>query len=532
MANGKTNGTDNSTTILVAVLVTTLILSFVSFIPRKNLGNISIKRANLLSDMVEFDDEVVSGRTSKDILDTSFLTDLKPVKAQPQKSTAHHSDKTDTAPAEKSDDTDNSVNEETDNGTALTEEKKPLPMPAADPVAIEDFSAGGKMMRKFYNALTTESGHRTVRIAFLGDSFIESDIVTADVREQLQDLYGGEGVGFVPFADPLAKYRPTVTHTYGNWDCYNLLKKKKAPEHYQQDFFVSGLVCVAHEGATCNFESTSHKRHIAGSRTARLLFKSRGESEIQVVVNGTDTLRYTPEPSDAIQQILIDRGTEIRSLSLSLPHSNDFVGYGAVFENYSGVSVHNFGLRSNSGLALFSSNPDVNRQIDDMMNYDLVVLEYGLNVMQHDVTDYTYYGNQLRRLIDYVRQCFPSSAILVMSVGDVGTKQDERIVTSPAVEHMIAAQRAAAYDKGVAFWNLFNVMGGENSMQQFVAQGWAAKDYTHINHKGGSVIAGKLLNTMTSAIKGMEGHYNTAAIPVQERVATSGTGRSGGKALR
>ena len=38
---------------------------------------------------------------------------------------------------------------------------------------------------------------RPVRIAYFGDSFIEADILTADLREMLQQKYGGCGVGFV-----------------------------------------------------------------------------------------------------------------------------------------------------------------------------------------------------------------------------------------------------------------------------------------------------------------------------------------------
>ena len=36
-----------------------------------------------------------------------------------------------------------------------------------------------------------------VRIAFLGDSFVEGDILTSDLREALQAKFGGRGVGFV-----------------------------------------------------------------------------------------------------------------------------------------------------------------------------------------------------------------------------------------------------------------------------------------------------------------------------------------------
>ena len=48
----------------------------------------------------------------------------------------------------------------------------------------------------------------------------------------------------------------------------------------------------------------------------------------------------------------------------------------------------------------------------------------------------------------------------------------------PAVLALLHAQRQAARRSGVAFWNVFGAMGGENSMIRFVENNWASKDYT------------------------------------------------------
>ena len=38
---------------------------------------------------------------------------------------------------------------------------------------------------------------------------------------------------------------------------------------------------------------------------------------------------------------------------------------------------------------MFWTNPSVNAQINAMLGYDLVVLQYGLNIMQPGVKNYT-----------------------------------------------------------------------------------------------------------------------------------------------
>ena len=63
---------------------------------------------------------------------------------------------------------------------------------------IEDYSDSTmRGMTRFYQALDElAKAPRPVRIAYFGDSFIEADILTADLREMLQQKYGGCGVGF------------------------------------------------------------------------------------------------------------------------------------------------------------------------------------------------------------------------------------------------------------------------------------------------------------------------------------------------
>lgn len=62
---------------------------------------------------------------------------------------------------------------------------------------------------------------RPVRIAYFGDSFIEADIFTADLREMLQQEFGGCGVGYVPVTSSISGYRPTVRHTFWGWSSHS-----------------------------------------------------------------------------------------------------------------------------------------------------------------------------------------------------------------------------------------------------------------------------------------------------------------------
>ena len=78
-------------------------------------------------------------------------------------------------------------------------------------VCIVDYAPDSlaRGMQPFYQALSRRAKlERPVRIAYFGDSYIEGDILTADLRAYLQQHFGGCGVGFVDIASPFTKLAP------------------------------------------------------------------------------------------------------------------------------------------------------------------------------------------------------------------------------------------------------------------------------------------------------------------------------------
>lgn len=96
---------------------------------------------------------------------------------------------------------------------------------------ILDYSegnAGG--MDHFYEMVDSAARHklkgRPVRIAYYGDSFIEGDILVADLREQLQAKYGGSGVGWIDAGNDLEQYKISIGASYTGMTEHMAMKKK------------------------------------------------------------------------------------------------------------------------------------------------------------------------------------------------------------------------------------------------------------------------------------------------------------------
>ncbi len=334
-----------------------------------------------------------------------------------------------------------------------------------------------------------------VRIAFMGDSFVEGDIVTCDLREELQSRFGGRGAGFIPADIPFATVRKSIKRTSSNWKTYSVMKPKEAPEALRERLFVSGYLAEGRAGATTRWQTTSSHASLDSCTQARILLISRDTSRVEVVLGDTLRNEFMIAGDERVREIYVEGSVDDIRLRVV---EGSVMCYGASLEGNGGVTVDNFSVRSNNGHAIFGTSATVNRQVDEMLGYDLVVLQYGLNIMQKGQRVYAKYRDQVRDMIAYAERCFPNAAILVVGVSDRWVKNSETNAYEPigSVDALTSYQRAAADSCKVVFWNTSRVMRDLGGMPAFVSNGWAAKDYTHINYAGGKRIA----NALTEAI--------------------------------
>lgn len=479
---------DYSRTGWLALAGVIALLAVIGFIPPQRVGSVTLRRANILSDLVTFDDAHHDERAEAETPlfdEEEFHIDLAEVAERIEADTAPHAAQI-------------AFEWSVPHECAPREETGPDSVrrsPALIP--IEDFSDDG-CIRAFCDTLL--HAPRPVRIAVLGDSFIEGDILTADLREQLQLHYGGGGAGFAPMASPLTAFRRTVKTASKGWTAHNIMQYKRTPEALRDKFYVSGWVCQASDGASTRWESTDYRERLDACTAAHVLFLSPADSRVEVILNDSLHREFAIEGDAAVRRITVD-APSIRSLEFRVAEGAEgFVGYGALLEGR-GVTVDNYSVRSNNGQAMFRTNPAINAQIDALTGYDLVILQYGLNIMQQGVHAYSGYGAQIEKMIAYVRRCFPRAAVLVLGVSDRSVKGDAGFEPMDAIPHMLDCQREAARNTGAAFWPTCEAMRSWGGMEAFVRNGWAGKDYTHINYAGGQRVAWSLADAIDACCR-------------------------------
>ena len=482
-----TDPKDYSSKVWVATATLILLLVGVSFIPPFEVWGVGLRRANILSELITFEPKQelpLQEEVEVEEIDVDWAEVSAQVAEhqQPEEVAVERNLSWEVEP------------EELPEG-ALSEESlvelSPRPAPA---VPIENFDTTlHDPLKTLYGKLARRE---RVRIAFLGDSFVEGDILTADLREALQEHFGGAGAGFAPIASPLTGFRRTIKTQAKGWSSYNVMQQAKSPEQVQPNFTITGWVCTPEKGAVTRWEMTDARRHLTPCRGANLWFRSEERSTLRVTLNDTLQHHFEIEGEGALRQISLSH-PELRSLEVEvIDGASGFMGYGAQFHGNEGVTLDNYSVRSNNGRALFWTSPALNAQLHQVSPYDLVILQYGLNIMQQGVYGYSRYAAQLEQMVAYVRECFPGVAILLLGVSERWVKGEQGFAPMDAIPSMLEWQRRAAEKSGVAFWNTCEAMRAQGGMEHFVAQGWAGKDYTHINFGGGRRIAQELFEAL------------------------------------
>jgi hypothetical protein len=357
---------------------------------------------------------------------------------------------------------------------------------------FEDFSPEQNGMDAFFKAIEAKS---SVRVAFFGDSFIEGDIFCGDFRELLQKEYGGKGVGMIPMSSSVSGFRKTVSHQYQGWKDYSLVDSFHTPP-----LGISGHAFIPDGDDTHAFYALPKKKGESSDSCTQVnlyyTLQPGYKSHVNYNINRQTTQTVSLKATGEVECLNI-RDDKIGSIRFSFPDTTGLIAYGVSFEDTTGIIVDNFSIRGTAGTTFGKISSPILKRFDQLMGYNLIILEYGLNAMEAEKTEYKWYSKAMIETIQYLRNCFPEASFLLLSVSDRSMKKDGEYVTMPAVNSFVTSQRRACSETGIVFWNLFRAMGGEGSMAELANANppKANKDYTHLTFAGGRWLANKLVET-------------------------------------
>lgn len=347
---------------------------------------------------------------------------------------------------------------------------------------IEDYSITGDGIENFRNAIASADSKRC-RIAVIGDSYIEGDIFTQDIRRLLQNEYGGKGVGYMSMHSDFPGFRRSVMQNDKGWNVYSLRDNSNSALR-----LISGEYCIGSVGSTASFKG-SKIENAENWNVSRLLYKTTKSGSVEITTDSISRV-FDLTSSPDIQMIEMSGPTAKMVIK---SNCDSLVVIGAWLESETGIGVDCMSVRGNSGVGHRSLSQKLASEMNSLIPYDLIIVEYGMNALSAEQTDYTNYGRIMEKVINRLKECYPQCDILMLGVGDRGQKNGTSITSMSTIDAMVAAQRQCARNCNIMFWDTRQAMGGADAICRWRNEGLVNADYIHLNHKGGGVLAKELI---------------------------------------
>lgn len=365
-----------------------------------------------------------------------------------------------------------------------------------------EFSSNGKvLLQRFFSAAEdANTGSRPLRILHYGDSQLENDRMTSLLRFRVQKVFGGSGCGMVP-AVPLYFGNPTFIEAIeGDWIRYTGFGKRDSSLGHRSygamNCFTALPADSSDKEAFLRFEFRKGRRASRFSSMKLFLHAYANDGSIVISVNDTisDTLTNVYE---GFQVIDYRPEVSVENIQLNFEIKEGGRIYGISFDSNAGIQMDNMAMRGSSGLEFRRQDSLYLKNMLDFLNPGLFILQFGGNTVPY-IKKTGFYKSSFKKELLYLRSLCPDAAIIVIGPSDMSRKEKGKFITWESVEPVRNALKGAALDAGCAFWDMYEAMGGENSMDAFVKStpALAQADYTHFTPKGANLIAEMFLNSL------------------------------------
>ncbi len=331
------------------------------------------------------------------------------------------------------------------------------------------------------------------RVLHYGDSQIENDRMTALIRHRLQKRFGGTGTGLIP-AVPL--YSGNLAYSQeisGDWRRFTFFGNRDSSVKHRSYGSMGAFALVpASEGEQwpqLSFRFNTRRR--TGQVERVRLFMHSFADGARLAFSANDSLCDTLGPLPAGYAVTeFDPGQRLHKLALSAGFPEGGRIYALSFESAAGVQVDNIAMRGSSGLLFSKLNRQQLHEMMASLSPTLLLLQYGGNAVPY--IDAAFYERTFKRELRSIQGLCPGVAVIVIGPSDMSIREKGRFVSHPNLVPVRDALRRAALESGVAFWDLYEAMGGRDVMPSFVAADppLASTDYIHFTPLGANLMAG------------------------------------------
>lgn len=345
------------------------------------------------------------------------------------------------------------------------------------------------------------------RIIHYGDSQLEGDRISAYLRNRLQGLYGGTGPGFVPIVQVYEQISANVTHS-DNWTrhAYFDPTQKKFPHKKYGAYSSFSRFTKAYESvdsllldslklqkAIINIGVSTKSYSLLRTFSKIGLHYGNTVSPTSIKVFNDDVLMSSENliVDSTYHKFVINLPTTPSNLKIELEGkiSPDF--YGLTLDGRNGISLDNVAMRGASGTIFANTDSGNFQKMYQQLKPKVLIFQYGGNSVPYikDSLEVREYASYLKNHINWVKRKSANASVIFIGPSDMTTNDKGQMMTYPLLPYLNKMLQNMCKENGIAYWSMFDAMGGKNAMQHWVDQGLAATDYTHFSPSGTKIIS-------------------------------------------
>ena len=338
------------------------------------------------------------------------------------------------------------------------------------------------------------------RIMHYGDSQIEMDRISSVLRQNLQELFGGSGPNMLPPVQPV----PTISVTQHSNGLSRYMVYGDANRASHNRYGVMAQFAQVNGSGSFSFSQSKHSQSFAKSKEISTVSVLLGKNNQGFTATlRCDTLKIEPKVLDANDGVSLITWTLPVNVSRGSIH---FKGnaelYAVLLDGEPGVALDNVALRGCAGNIFTRINEETLRNSFELLDTRLIIMQFGGNRMPGITSSnsITLYLNELDSQIALMKRVAPKASILFIGPADMGKSYGGKMGTWKGLPQLNDSLRMMALRNNVAYWDMFNVMGGEGSMAQWVKHkpALAGPDYIHFTFSGAQTIGTDLTKSFTT----------------------------------
>lgn len=343
------------------------------------------------------------------------------------------------------------------------------------------------------------------RIIHYGDSQLEGDRISGYLRNRLQGIYGGNGPGFIPIKQVYDQISAVITPS-NHWDRYAIFDPtKKRFEHKKYGLYLStsrftepitdsiSIDTLPEVTATITIAKSNRTyRKFRVFNTIGLHYGNcTNPVRISVTNNGTVIQEGTLIADGNYHNYKITVPTTPTNLIITLKGkiSPDF--YGLTLDGNNGIQLDNVAMRGASGTIFTRNDATTYQAMSNELNPEIIIMQYGGNAIPYvkDSTGVDNYVKYMKSQINWIRRRNKNASFLFIGPTDMSTTINGNMETYPLLPYANEQLIDMCMNNNIAYWSMYDAMGGKNTMPVWVEKKLAANDYTHFTPKGTKIIS-------------------------------------------